>query len=94
MGTVGTRPAGPAGACPGQVLLPGIAAVTTGDLRVTKEPGHGEGWPWAQPRAAAPLHEGLSTVMFYSPHTPQLKCKKRKKSQQSVVHSKNPKHDL
>lgn len=28
--------------------------------------------------AARPRHEGLSTVRFYSPHTPLLKCKKRK----------------
>lgn len=28
--------------------------------------------------ATLPRHEGLSTVRFYSPHTPLLKCKKRK----------------
>lgn len=36
---------------------------------------------------ALPLlrHEGLSTVMFYSPHTPLLKCKKRKKNLNRVL---------
>lgn len=56
-----------------------------GDLRVTKELGHREGWPWAQPHTAAPLREGLSIVMFYSPHTPLLKCKKRKKNLNRVL---------
>lgn len=72
---------------------PCIAAVTM-ESSGSPRTGHKGGWPRPQPHAAAPLPEGLSTVMFYSPHTPLLKCKKRKKSQQGVVHSKNPKHDL
>lgn len=50
-----------------------------GTSRGHQKAGAQGGHSWAQLRAAAPLREGLSTVMFYSPHTPLLKCKKRKK---------------
>lgn len=82
MGTAGTkaRQGQQEGAPhPSWVLLPGAAAVPTAGVPVppqAAEAGHMHSPTLPLPLA---LHKGLRAVMFYSPHTPLLKCKKRKK---------------